>query len=93
MTSSNLVYLIALPLLSSAFLMLLGRKADKWGHIFATLISASTFGIGAMEFLAMRDRPEEMRAVTQLAHSMLTLACFLISYRSLLFYSLLALER
>ncbi len=65
MTSSNLVYLIALPLFSSALLMLLGRKADKWGHIFATLISASTFIVGAMEFLAMRDRPEESRAVTQ----------------------------
>ena len=61
MTSSNLVYLIALPLFSSALLMLLGRKADKWGHIFATLISASTFVVGAMEFLAMRDRPEESR--------------------------------
>ena len=65
MTSSNIVYLIALPLFSSALLMLLGRKADKWGHIFATLISASTFVVGLSEFLAMRDRPVEMRAVTQ----------------------------
>ena len=65
MTSSNIVYLIALPLFSSALLMLLGRKADKWGHIFATLISASTFVVGISEFLAMRDRPVEMRAVTQ----------------------------
>ncbi|MFM8898257.1 MAG: NADH-quinone oxidoreductase subunit L, partial [Actinomycetota bacterium] len=76
MTSSNLVYLIALPLLSSAFLMLLGRKADKWGHIFATLISASTFGIGAMEFLAMRDRPEEMRAVTQKLFTWISVGTF-----------------
>ena len=65
MTSENLVYLIALPLFSSALLMLLGRKADKWGHIFATLISASTFVIGAIEFFAMIDRPEASRAVTQ----------------------------
>ena len=64
-TSTNLVYLIALPLFSSALLLLLGRKSDKWGHIFATLISASTFGIGFMEFLAMRDRPEAARAATQ----------------------------
>ena len=76
MTSSNLVYLIALPLLSSAFLMLLGRKADKWGHIFATLISASTFIIGAMEFLAMRDRPEESRAVTQKLFSWISVGSF-----------------
>ena len=65
MTSENLVYLIALPLFSSALLMLLGRKADKWGHVFATLISASTFVVGAMEFFAMIDRPEASRAVTQ----------------------------
>ena len=76
MTSSNLVYLIALPLFSSAFLMLLGRKADKWGHIFATLISASTFVVGAMEFLAMRDRPEESRAVTQKLFTWISVGSF-----------------
>ena len=65
MTSTNLVYFIALPLFSSALLMLLGRKADKWGHVFATLISASTFFIGVSEFLAMRSRSIEMRPVTQ----------------------------
>jgi len=43
----------------------LGRKADKWGHIFATLISASAFFVGVTEFFAMRSRPEEARAVTQ----------------------------
>ena len=76
MTSSNLVYLIALPLFSSALLMLLGRKADKWGHIFATLISTSTFAIGAMEFLAMRDRPEESRAVTQKLFTWISVGSF-----------------
>ena len=76
MTSSNLVYLIALPLFSSAFLMLLGRKADKWGHIFATLISASSFVVGAMEFLAMRDRPEESRAVTQKLFTWISVGTF-----------------
>jgi NADH-quinone oxidoreductase subunit L len=64
-TSTNLVYLIALPLFSSAILMLLGRKADKWGHIFATLISASSFFVGLSEFFAMRSRAPEARAVTQ----------------------------
>jgi NADH-quinone oxidoreductase subunit L len=64
-TSTNLVYLIALPLFSSAILMLLGRKADKWGHIFATLISASSFFVGLSEFFAMRSRAPESRAVTQ----------------------------
>jgi NADH-quinone oxidoreductase subunit L len=76
MTSENLVYLIALPLFSSALLMLLGRRADKWGHVFATLISASTFVIGAMEFLAMIDRPEASRAVTQKLFTWISVGTF-----------------
>jgi NADH-quinone oxidoreductase subunit L len=76
MTSENLVYLIALPLFSSALLMLLGRKADKWGHIFATLISASTFVIGAIEFFAMIDRPEALRAVTQKLFTWISVGTF-----------------
>jgi len=64
-TSSLLVYLIALPLFSSAFLLLLGRIADKWGHILATLITASTFVIGAYEFMKMQGQAGESRAVTQ----------------------------
>ena len=76
MTSENLVYLIALPLFSSAFLMLLGRKADKWGHVFATLISASTFVVGAMEFFAMIDRPEASRAVTQKLFTWISVGTF-----------------
>ena len=64
-TSSLLVYLIALPLFSSALLLLLGRIADKWGHILATLITASTFVIGAYEFMKMQGQAGESRAVTQ----------------------------
>jgi len=64
-TSSLLVYLIALPLFSSALLLLLGRIADKWGHILATLIAASTFVIGAYEFMKMQGQAGESRAVTQ----------------------------
>ena len=76
MTSENLVYLIALPLFSSALLMLLGRKADKWGHVFATLISASTFVVGATEFFAMIDRPEASRAVTQKLFTWISVGTF-----------------
>ena len=65
MTSSLLVYLIAIPLASSALLMLLGRKADKWGHLLGTLASASSFALGASLFFQMLGRPAEERAVTQ----------------------------
>jgi len=76
MTSENLIYLVALPLFSSALLMLLGRRADRWGHVFATLISASTFVIGAMEFFAMIDRPEASRAVTQKLFTWISVGTF-----------------
>ena len=56
--------------------MLLGRKADKWGHVFATLISASTFVVGAMEFFAMIDRPESSRAVTQKLFTWISVGTF-----------------
>jgi NADH-quinone oxidoreductase subunit L len=64
-TSSLLVYLIALPLFSSALLLLLGRIADKWGHILGTLVTASTFVIGVYEFMKMHSQPSASRAVTQ----------------------------
>ena len=83
-TSTNIVYLIALPLFSSALLMLLGRKADKWGHIFATLISASAFFVGVTEFFAMRSRPEEARAVTQKLFTWISVGDFQVNASLLL---------
>lgn len=84
MTSNNLVYLIALPLFSSGFLMMLGRRADKWGHIFATLVSASAFGIGAYEFVQMLARPAESRAVTQKLFAWISVGTFQVDASLLL---------
>ena len=64
-TSNNLVWLIALPLLSSGLLLLLGKRANKWGHLLATAVSASAFAIGAVEFFAMQGRDVLDRPVTQ----------------------------
>ena len=83
-TSSNLVFLIALPLFSSLFLLLIGRKADRWGHILATLISASSFGVGLHEFLAMRSRSAEMRPATQHLFSWISVGDFKVDASLLL---------
>ena len=64
-TSSHLVLLIALPLFSAGLLLLLGRLADKWGHLLATLVSATTFGIGVAEFVSMHNHTGPDRAATQ----------------------------
>ena len=65
MTSNLIVYLIAIPLFSSAVLLLAGRKANKWGHLLGTLASASSFGVGAYLFTQMLAQPAEERAMTQ----------------------------
>jgi len=64
-TSTLLVYLIALPLFGAVILLLAGRKADKWGHLLATTLSASSFGVGLYQLSQMLSRPTEERAVTQ----------------------------
>lgn len=60
-----LVYLIAIPLFSAAFLLLGGRALDKVGHIIGTLASSAAFVIGLLEFFAMLGRAPENRGVTQ----------------------------
>jgi len=64
-TSTTLVYLIALPLLGATILILAGRRSDKWGHLLATALSASSFAVGLYQLSLMLDRPTEERAVTQ----------------------------
>lgn len=64
-TSTNLLYLILIPLLSSAILLLFGRKLDRYGHLIGTLASACAFAIAVVEFFAMQSRDVTQRAVTQ----------------------------
>ena len=64
-TSNSLVYLIALPLLGATILLLAGRRADKWGHILGTLMSASSFAVGLYQLSLMLGRSTEERPVGQ----------------------------
>jgi len=64
-TSTSLVYLIALPLAGAAILLLAGRRADKWGHLLGTAMSASSFGVGLYQLMLMLDRPTEQRPIGQ----------------------------
>ena len=64
-TSSSLIYLIALPLLGATILLLAGRRADKWGHILGTAMSASSFAVGLYQLTQMLGRTNEARPVTQ----------------------------
>jgi NADH-quinone oxidoreductase subunit L len=63
-TSTSLIYLIALPLVGAAILLLAGRRADKWGHLLGTAMSAASFGVGLYQLSQMLARSTEERAIT-----------------------------
>jgi NADH-quinone oxidoreductase subunit L len=75
-TSTSLVYLIALPLAGAVILLLAGRRADKWGHLLATAMSASSFGAGLYQLSQMLSRPTEERAVTQKLFTWISVGSF-----------------
>ena len=75
-TSSSLVYLIALPLFGAATLLLGGRRTDRWGHLLATGLSASSFGVGLYQLSQMLGRSGEERAVTQKLFSWIAVGNF-----------------
>ena len=81
---NQIFLLIALPLASSAVLLLVGRRADKWGHLLATAVSLSTFVLGTLQFFAMQSRPTEERALTQKLFDWINVGSFNVSAALLL---------
>ncbi|HEX6682456.1 MAG TPA: NADH-quinone oxidoreductase subunit L [Candidatus Limnocylindrales bacterium] len=57
---SSLWLLIALPLASAAILLLLGRRADRWGHWLGVLAPAASFVIGLIAFIELAGREEKL---------------------------------
>ena len=55
--------LVGLPLASAAILLLLGRRADKWGHWLGVLASCGAFVIGLLTFLQVLQRPADERVL------------------------------
>ena len=61
----NLAWLmIAIPLVSAAFLLLIGKAGDAWGHILGTLAPIASFVIGCLLFVDLLGRAEAQRAVS-----------------------------
>jgi len=76
MTSNSLVYLIALPLFGATVLLLAGRRSDKWGHIFGTLMSGSSFAVGVYLFIQMLGNSDGQRAMTQKLFNWISVGSF-----------------
>ncbi|GAA4200809.1 NADH-quinone oxidoreductase subunit L [Actinocatenispora rupis] len=51
---SSVWLLIAIPLASAAVLLLLGRKADRWGHILGCASIGASFVLGLWYFFTLR---------------------------------------
>ena len=55
--------LIAIPAISSAILLLVGRRADRWGHLLGAAAPLASFAIGLTYFVTLLGRDVAERAV------------------------------
>src|SRR5262249_46481721 len=53
--------LVAIPLASAAILLVLGRRADRWGHWLGVLSIGAAFVLGVSYFLQLRNLPADNR--------------------------------
>ena len=60
---SSVWLLVAIPLVSAAVLLVLGRRADRWGHVLGVLSVGVAFVLGLTYFFALGGRPAGSRAV------------------------------
>ena len=56
--------LIAIPLLSAAVLLVLGRRTDRWGHWLGVAAPAVAFLLAVVMWIQMLARPADARPVT-----------------------------
>ena len=56
--------LIAIPAVSAAVLLLVGRRGDSWGHYLGALAPIASFVIGVCYFAQLLGRDASSRAVT-----------------------------
>jgi NADH-quinone oxidoreductase subunit L len=56
--------LIAIPAISSAILLLVGRRADRWGHFIGAAAPLASFAIGLTYFVTLLGRDVAERAVS-----------------------------
>ena len=53
--------MIAIPAVSSALLLVCGRRCDRWGHLLATLASSASFAVGLGVIIAMLSAAPDTR--------------------------------
>jgi NADH-quinone oxidoreductase subunit L len=61
-TLASMWLLIAIPLASAAILLLLGRRADRWGHLLGCASTGAAFVLGLIYFFQLGGLPESNRS-------------------------------
>ncbi len=64
--------LIAIPAVSAAILLLVGRAGDAWGHLLGTLAPIASFVLGVALFVQLLGREESARAVAVPVYTWIT---------------------
>ncbi|MGX6601523.1 NADH-quinone oxidoreductase subunit L [Micromonosporaceae bacterium Da 78-11] len=59
---SGIWLLVAIPLASAAILLLLGKRADKWGHLLGVAAVAASFVLGLIFFFSLAGLDAEHRS-------------------------------
>jgi NADH-quinone oxidoreductase subunit L len=63
------VLLILIPLISSAVLLLVGKRGDKWAHLLGVGAPVASFVIALVEFFALLGRNADDRSLNQHLYS------------------------
>src|SRR3954468_18688341 len=58
---SSFWLLVAIPLASAAVLLLMGRRADPWGHLLGCASIGVAFVLGLVYFIQLAGLPENNR--------------------------------
>ncbi|HEU5270352.1 MAG TPA: NADH-quinone oxidoreductase subunit L [Jatrophihabitans sp.] len=53
--------LVAVPAVSAALLLLLGRRADRWGHLLGALVPVGLFVYSVYLFFSLKNEPGDSR--------------------------------
>ena len=65
LTGALLWLIPGLPAFGALFLLVAGRRTDRWGHLLGCATALSAFAVGAVQFSQMLGRPDEGRAVAE----------------------------
>jgi NADH-quinone oxidoreductase subunit L len=72
--------LIAIPLASALVLLVLGRLADRWGHLLGVASIGAAFVLAVTYFFQLRDLPEDHRFATLHLFDFLDVGSFQVEF-------------